>query len=155
MVIPAWIKEKKEQLDLNDALREIEEQRQRVADLVIQREGPTFWKRFINALNTNVTALPAIRLAGTITVSGDIEAEACCKVVVARQGYAPSHSSVDFCYSRKTHNMIRCSKGSDFGILLQAYGENVMAMDSELAPMEPECLADKQVKELVDTVSAV
>jgi len=154
MVIPAWIQQQKEQMDLNDARREAEEQRRLVANLAIHREGPVFWKRFINALNTNVTALSAIRLAGTITVTGDIEAEACCNIVVVRQGAAPGRASIDFFYSRKAHNMIRCSKGDDFGILLQAYGERVMAMDIELMPMEPECLADKQIKELADTVRA-
>ena len=97
-LVPEWMKKKQQEIEAVDAKRELEAQRALTAQLLIEKNGPTFWKSLKEKLNITVNALSTIGLSGSFTSpfeSNHIHIE------VMRPGNFPDLTNIDMHFDGK------------------------------------------------------
>ncbi|SRR5581483_1506439 len=141
-VTPEWIKKIKDAEELAKAQSDAERQRQLVASLVIGKHGPLFWKQLLKELQITVEALPQIGVRGLLSITGDINSEACCQVHITREGLIPSLTYMNLFYSKRNLAVVRCHpmQGQSFTLSFVVHGENTVFLvaDGAYAPMDAE-----------------
>jgi hypothetical protein len=156
MLVPDWIKEKEAENKLTEAEREAEEQRQRAATLVIERDGPEFWEQLVREFSFNTNSLPRIGLQGSVDLLPCFTPpERSCRVSVVSPKSFARQASTDLSYIAGQRE-IRCSivNGGVFTFqLCVVEGEQVRAFrGGQTTALTAKEMAEQIVKRMVATV---
>lgn len=91
-VVPGWMKQKRQEIEAATLKRELDDRRALTAHLLVERDGPKFWKSLKEKLNITVNALSSIGLTGSF--SSPINS-AHVHIEVLRPGNFPNLTNVD------------------------------------------------------------
>jgi hypothetical protein len=155
VLVPDWIRriEAKEAAVISQAQAETD--RQRVAALTIQAEGPEFWRQLVKELAINMENLPRIGIRGSMAKVANSEIEEGFQVNVVLEGVFPNQTYTNIFYG-KGRSIIRCHtlEGSAFRISLGVLpnGKIVATSDSDDIHMNPERTAQFIVERMVDMI---
>jgi hypothetical protein len=154
-VIPAWIKSRKDAADASKAIQELDRQKQNAASLLIQKDGPKFWDRFVTSSKMNVDALPTLGVRGSLSVMGNVKVEASAIFHLNSESLMPRLNTLNVFYSERNPYVVRCHplSGDGFNIPLCVVDNVVYATPDPGVMMSAEELAEELVRRLVDSIS--
>ena len=153
-LVPDWIKQIKNEDEIRNAISDAQKQRDAAGRAIIRAEGPAFWKQLLKELKVCVDGLEVLKLRGVLDIRGDVRAEQCCRVSVARKAIIPSQTYADLIYSQGAEH-IRCyaPEGPLPFLDLCVYDDKVMTVcDDRLTPMDAEQACQFVVERMVRMV---
>jgi hypothetical protein len=157
---PEWVKRRESKITLAKAKAAAATERENAASLMIEADGPEFWRQILLEFEVNTKALPAFGARGRASTFDNAHThEKCCRVDVAQKGSIAGMTYTDLFYKPGDSKIWSRTLDGDvvtytFCVLPKSRKLAVMA-DDEFEPKTAKEVAESVVEKMLDRVSEV
>lgn len=155
---PNWVKRRESQTILIEVKREAVREQERAALLMIEADGPDFWRQLILELRVNADAIGGLGASGKVDSHYDESThEEMCRIDVVKKGPIIGMTYAGIFYKPGDTKIRSLTKEGEavtytFCVLPRCAGLRVMPSD-EIEPKTAREMAESIVEKLLDRVS--